>query len=352
VYERKRAVLDDKLSIFREAILKKLAIFIIVAALAAGFIFIPQKLASGNAAVPGPGPGPGGPGGGGGPGGRQTQERNTVFAVRTAIAERRTLQAYIEVNGNIVSEKQVAVVPDAAGKLVSMKAGLGSAVQKGALVAEVDPSRPGTAYALSPVYAPISGAVVSNPLTIGSTVSTATTLLTLAAAGSTEIEAAIPEREVGQLRTGLRAEVFLEAFPGEVFAAEVIRLSPVLDPDSRTKQIILRFLRADSRINPGMFARIKLNTRTYQQVVSVPEDAIVENRGTTVVYTVVSVVSSGAAETVPEETTRVTMREIETGVSVDGEVEIKRGLDSGEAVVIQGQQFLTDGAAVRVIGNR
>jgi multidrug efflux pump subunit AcrA (membrane-fusion protein) len=311
-----------------------LIILIIVAALAAGFIFIPQRLAGNNAAVPGPGGRPGGPGS---PGSR---DQNTVFAVRTANAERRTLQAYIEVNGDIVSEEQVAVVPDAAGKLVSMKVSLGSPVRKGALVAEVDPSRPGTSYSLRPVYAPVSGTVVSNPLSIGSTVSTGTTLLTLSAAGSVEIEAAIPEREVGQLRTGLRAEVFLEAFPGEVFAAEVIRLSPVLDPVSRTKQITLRFVREDPRINPGMFARIKLNTRTYQDVVSVPEEAIVENRGITVAYVI------------PEGTAQVSMREIEAGVSVDGEVEIKSGLGSGETVVIQGQQFLTDGAAVRVIGNQ
>ncbi|MDR2433792.1 MAG: efflux RND transporter periplasmic adaptor subunit [Treponema sp.] len=309
--------------------MKKLVILVIVAALAAAFIFIPPKLANTNTAGSGMGPGPGA---------SENQSRDTVFAVRTAHAERRTLQAYIEVNGNIVSEKQVAVVPDAAGKLVSMKVSLGSLVQKGALVAEVDPSRPGTVYSLSPVYAPISGTVVSHPLTAGSTVSTATTLVTLAAAGSVEIEAAIPEREVGQLRTGLRSDVFLEAFPGEVFAAEVIRLSPVVDPVSRTKQIILRFSREDPRINSGMFARIKLNTRTYQDVVSIPEDAVVENRGTTVVYVV-------SGET-------VRMREIETGVSVDGEVEIKSGLESGEAVVVQGQQFLTDGAAVRVIGSR
>ncbi|MDR1175179.1 MAG: efflux RND transporter periplasmic adaptor subunit [Treponema sp.] len=330
---------------------KKLILFILVAALAAGLVFIPQKLVNGSTAVPEPE----GPDMGGRPGSRQTQERNTVFAVRVSYAELRTLQAYIEVNGNIVSEKQVAVVPDAAGKLVSMKVGLGSPVQKGALVAEVDPSRPGADYSLSPVYAPISGTVVSNPLTIGSTVSTGVTLLTLVASGSTEVEAAIPEREVGQLRAGLRADISLEAFPGEVFAAEVIRLSPIVDPVSRTKQIILRFIHEDPRINPGMFARIKLNTRTYEQVLSIPEDAIVENRGAKIVY----VVSNGSVQggnepggAMPEETARVSMKKIEAGVSVDGEVEIKSGLVSGEAVVIQGQQFLSDGAAVRVIGSR
>jgi multidrug efflux pump subunit AcrA (membrane-fusion protein) len=332
MYERKHPASRIASPVFREAVLKKVILFIVVAALAAGFIFIPQRLAGNNAAAPGPGMGrPGAPG---------NQGQDTVFAVRTANAERRTLQAYIEVNGDVVSQERVAVVPDAAGRLVSMKAHLGSPVQKGALVAEVDPSRPGTAYSLSPVYAPISGTVVSHPLTAGSTVSTVTTLLTLAAAGSVEIEAAIPEREVGQLRTGLRAEVFPEAFPGEVFTAELARLSPVLDPVSRTKQIVLRFIREDPRINPGMFVRIKLNTRTYPDAVSIPEEAIVENRGTAAVYVV------------PENAARVSMREIETGVSVDGEREIKSGLEPGEAVVVQGQQFLSDGAAVRVIGGR
>jgi hypothetical protein len=46
------------------------------------------------------------------------------------------------------------------------------------------------------------------------------------------------------------------------------------------------------------------------------------------------------------------MREVFTGVNVDREVEIINGLEPGEEVVVQGQQFLTDGAPVRVIGRR
>ena len=39
-------------------------------------------------------------------------------------------------------------------------------------------------------------------------------------------------------------------------------------------------------------------------------------------------------------------------VEIHGELKIKRGLNAGEKVVVQGQQFLTDGAAVRLLGNR
>jgi len=278
---------------------------------------------------------------------------SAVFTVRTEDAEIRTLEAYLEVNANIVSGHQVAVLPEANGRLVSMRVSLGSTVQRGALIAEVDPSRPGAEYSISAVYAPVSGMVVSSPQPVGSTVSTGTVLMTIAANNSIEIEAMIPEREVGQLRTGLKAEVRLEAFPGEIFNATLTQVSPVVDPASRTKKITMRFDRQtngliDPRINTGMFARVKLNTRIYENVISIPQEALVENRGKTVVY----VLTEQTRFENPDNAFAVELREVTIGVNVDREVEIKSGLHAGESVVVQGQQFLTDGALVRVIGRR
>jgi len=188
-------------------------------------------------------------------------------------------------------------------------------------------------------------------------VSTATPLFILAVNGSIEIEALIPEREVGQLQTGLSAEVRLEAFPGETFAARLTQLSPVVDPVSRTKRITLRFDHHDPRITPGMFARVRLNTRTYENVVSIPQEALVEHRGRTAVYVLYTAPQDGGSDReyyngAPAGTPRVELREVVSGVVVDREVEIRSGLKPGEAVVVQGQQFLTDGAPVRVIGRR
>jgi multidrug efflux pump subunit AcrA (membrane-fusion protein) len=322
--------------------MKKILVFLTVVLIAAGLILIPSQLAKRNTQQSFSGPGrPGGPNSG-----RPGMAGNsaTVFSVRTEDAEIRSLQAYIEVNGNIVSEQEITVVSEAAGKLVSIRVNLGSRIQRGALVAQVDPSRPGTMYSLSPVYAPVSGMVITSPIAEGSTVTTATPLFTVAVSDNVEIEANIPEREVGQLRTGLSAEVRLEAFPSEVFTAQLTQVSPIVDPASRTKKITLRLLNNDPRINPGMFARIKLNTRTYENVVSIPKEAIVEARGKTVVYVI-----QNAAD---NNTTNVSMREVEIGVNVDSELEIKNGLSAGEKVVVQGQQFLTDGAAVRLLGSR
>ena len=275
-----------------------------------------------------------------------------VFTVRTETAEVRTLQAQIAVNANIISGNQVVVLPETNGRLASMRIGLGDMVQRGQLLAEVDPSRPGAVFSMSPVNAPVSGRVITSPQTVGSLVSPSTPLMTLAVDGNIEIEALIPEREVGQLRTGLAAEISLEAFPGETFAARVTQISPVVDQVSRTMKITMRFDRNDERIRQGMFARVRLNTRTYQNVVSIPQDALIEHRGRTVVYVLNTNPSGDYFNGLSADTPRVELREVSVGVTVNREVEVRSGLEPGEVVVVQGQQLLTDGAPVRVIGRR
>ncbi|GHT87486.1 membrane protein [Spirochaetia bacterium] len=259
-----------------------------------------------------------------------------VFSVRVAEAENRTLEAYLEVNGNIVSEHQVSVFPETSGKLAGVYVALGSKVRKGQLIAELDPSRPGMVYSLNPVYAPITGTVCAVPLAVGSAVSPGNSVATIAVVENLEIEALIPEREVSRLGVNLKAQLSLQAFPGEIFEATVVRVAPVLDPASRTKKIVLRFDREDSRINAGMFARIKLNTRIYPDALTVPSEAVLNVYGVSAVY----VFEDG----------RVSLREVNAGVTIGRLTEVKAGLAPGEVIVVQGQQFLSDGAPVRLIG--
>ncbi|MDR2792629.1 MAG: efflux RND transporter periplasmic adaptor subunit [Treponema sp.] len=263
-----------------------------------------------------------------------------LLSVKTENAEKRTLRALLEVNGDIVSGQEADVFPDMPGKLIRVYVTLGSQVRRGDVIAKVDPSKPGTSYMSSPVYAPISGTVSKTPLSAGSTVSQGTSIATVSVISNLEITARIPEREIAGLGTGLKADVSLQAYPGEIFTAAVNHVSPVLDAASRTKLVTLSFDRNDSRINAGMFARIRINTRTYSDVLTVPAEAAVNKHGKITVY-VLRDTMAGLPYVEP--------RRVETGVSLDGWTEIRSGLDEGEAVVVQGQQLLDGGEAVRVI---
>jgi RND family efflux transporter MFP subunit len=192
----------------------------------------------------------------------------------------------------------------------------------------------------SPVRAPISGFVAGMPLPVGSTVDTSTCIAAIALSGSPEITARIPEREIAGLAAGLKAEVFLPAYPGETFSATVSRVAPVLDAASRTKLITLSFDREDSRINAGMFVRLRINTRVYDNVLTVPGEALVERRGGIAVFVLRDAAAGqGHAQ----------RRAVKTGVSLAGWTEITSGLDEGEKVIVQGQRLLAGGEAVRVI---
>jgi multidrug efflux pump subunit AcrA (membrane-fusion protein) len=308
----------------------------ITAILAAGLVFIPSILAE-DAAKPV----------------KVETEEAPIFSVKVTDAQKRTLRSYLEVNGDIVSDRQVKVFPETSGKLATVRVALGSVVRQGDLIAEVNPSRPGVQYSMSPVYAPISGTVSATPLAAGSTVSQGDSIATISVIENLQIEALIPEREVSQLKAGLTADVTLQAYPGETFTATVARVSPVLDPASRTKKIVLSFDKNDSRVNAGMFARISLVTGTYANIVTVPAGAVINHFGTQAVY----VLQNGVGG-LPH----ASLREVKTGVTIDtgangggtngaALTEIRTGIAAGEKVIIQGQQFITDGAPVRVIGS-
>jgi multidrug efflux pump subunit AcrA (membrane-fusion protein) len=266
----------------------------------------------------------------------------TAFSVRTQAVSRQTLNVFINVNGDIVCTQQTDVFPDVGGILVSVQATLGSYVSKGDVIAEVDPSRPGTTFLNSPVVAPISGIISKTPLSRGSTVGLNTSITAISLNQNLEINARIPEREIAGLRTGLVAEVSIQAYPGETFTATVNRVSPVVDSISRTKLINLRFNREDQRINSGMFARVKINTRSYPDVLAVPAEAVITSRGANVVYVV---------EFDEDQHPIAARREVNCGVSLQGWTEILTGLAEGETVIVQGQQLLSGGEALRIIGD-
>lgn len=270
--------------------------------------------------------------------GGRSRGGNTVFSVITQTVQKEVLHGYVIANGEIESQNSVNVYPDVAGKVIETNVMLGSSVKRGDIIAYVDPSAPGQYYKKSPVYAPISGSIISTPLKNGTTVSTNTTIAIVGDISNLQVTADIPERYVAVLKEGLKAEISVEAYPGVVFEATVSRVSPVVDTTSRTKEVVLHFNTRDERVNAGMFGKVKLYTQDYKDQVVMPSDALVQLNDENYAYVV-------------KEDSTVERRKVVTGNSVDGKIQITEGISEGEKVVIQGQTSLNDGSKIRDIGN-
>ena len=262
----------------------------------------------------------------------------SIPTVKTENATKKTLHDYVITNGEVESQSSIEVFPSMSGKIAAINVMLGSSVKKGDVIAKVDPSEPGTNYALSPVEAPISGSIVSSPLKIGTKVSTATAITMIGDIENLQVTASVPERYVAELKTGLKAEVYLEAYPGVVFTATVSRVSPVVDAATRTKEIILNFDKKDSRINAGMFAKVKLFISKYEGHIAIPKDAVVEQNENSYLYIV-------------NDDDTVSKRVVKLGKSVDGIIQVVDNVMPGERVVVDGMLAISDGVKVYDISN-
>ena len=303
-------------------------IVIVLLAVTAGGVFLINSSAKKKKTAAG---GAGGFGGFGG--GRAPQ---TATAVRTTVAKNQTITDFVYTNGEIETQKSIEVFPSIGGKVVEMHVSLGSSVKQGDVIAYIDPSEPGSYYAKSPVIAPIDGSIITSPVKIGQKVSMSSVITKIGDINNLQITAKVPERYVADIAIGQKAEITLQAYGEEKFIASVVRISPVVDPSTRTKEIILNFDKHYDKVNAGMFARVKLFTLDYGGYPVIAQDSFVENSDEYYLYIV-------------KEDSTVTKRKVVRGKNIDGYYQVIDGLAAGEVVVLEGMLSLYEGAKVRDI---
>jgi len=298
-------------------------------------------------------------------------QKQSVISVTTDVVTRRQIENYIKVNGNVVAETEISVYPDIAGKVSGIIVRVGEYVKKGQVVAMVDPSLPGSTYIESPVKATISGTVTDVVAELGESVTQSIPVVKIGSLDNLQVETFVPERFIGNMAIGKRAELSFDPYPEKTFEAKVVEMSPVLDAEARTLEVTLSFVDAENLVKAGMFAEIKLVTEVIKNAVAIPSDCVVRRDGKSVVFVLQSNVSEDGIElseqmqqegkTSPAENTpsggstqsfdypTVTQRAVKTGISVDGVTEIIEGLEPGETVVSRGQTLLENGSHVQVV---
>ena len=256
--------------------------------------------------------------------------------VRTATVGRLDLRAYIRTNGDVVDTTSMDVYPEVTGKITSIGTEVGQRVEKDAVLGKIDPSRPGMVYRETAVKAPVAGTVLAVNFTTGSSVSPQAVLFRMGLLGEPEVEVSVPERHIGKVGLGSKAEATFVAYPDILFEGEVVRLAPTLNPATRTMKVGIALTDPDSLVKPGMFPSVKLYTESITGALAIERPAIQYEGNQAYVFVIDS---RGVAR----------KRAVTIGLEVDDHAQILEGLAEGETLVTQGQSLLTDGSIVRVV---
>lgn len=170
-------------------------------------------------------------------------------------------------------------------------------------------------YDLTRVVAPFDGVVTGRSARVGRLVSQGDSLFHLTALGPVLASVRLPEASAFGVKVGTEAEVLGQR--RERARAKVVRASPVIDPASGTREVVLQLVAGD-RMPPGSSVTVRIGS-VLRQVVAVPREAIGE--GYALVW----------------DADRTSLRQVTVGGELPGEqVEVVSGLAAGEKVVRTG----------------
>ena len=185
------------------------------------------------------------------------------------------------------------------------------------------------------VRSPITGVVAERIVRLGDRIGPSTKLYSLVNMKSLISRAHIPGGELPNISVGQPARITTDLLPDDNFPGRIIRISPVVDPNSGTFRVTLAIDDADERLRPGMFVTTRIVTATHEEALLVPKRAVVYDDGHPHVF----VVQDSTARKI----------QLDVGFEDTENLEALSGVAQGDSIVVVGQNGLKDLARVRVI---
>lgn len=182
------------------------------------------------------------------------------------------------------------------------------------------------------VTAPDDGKIIKRDVHLGDVSAVGKAMFQMVRDGRLEVEALVPETDLGRVTPGMTAAVSSDARPDLKATGTVREVSPAVETASRQATVEIDLPR-DAAFQVGMFVRANVQLGTVPTL-AVPAAAVVAKESGSEVF----VLEEGKAKARP----------IVPGARADGWVAIASGLKPGEQVITAGVGFLKDGDKVDV----
>lgn len=185
------------------------------------------------------------------------------------------------------------------------------------------------------VRAPVSGFVTQRLIEVGDRVTANQHVYTVEDFSPLLIRVFVPAADIGKLKTGMTADVSSDTLSGRAFQGRIKLINPRIDVQSGTVKVTIEVNDASLTLKPGMFVEVNIITRSRDDALVIPRTAVVYQRDQVLVFRY----RDGKAVAAP----------VTVGVTEDDRVEIVKGIDEGETIIIQGAEVLKDGTEVSVL---
>jgi membrane fusion protein (multidrug efflux system) len=309
---------------------------------------------------------------------------SAAVVVDIIIAEKEAITNIIEANGTVIASEQVELRPEVSGRLTYLNLPEGKLISKGTVVARIndadlvaqnsktkalldlaektlerlqqlidingvnqadydaalnqvnslkaDMAYTQTLIDKTIVRAPFSGVAGLRQVSPGAYVTPATVIATLQQTSEVKVDFTLPEMYGSAIKTGAMIEVELDASTKERSKAVILATEPGANTDTRNLKV--RALLKGIQTNPGAFVKVYIDAGKERSSIKIPANCIIpDDKNSQVIL-----VKNGKADFI----------NIQTGIREANTVEVTKGINVGDSVVVTGVLFARPNAVLQV----
>lgn len=188
------------------------------------------------------------------------------------------------------------------------------------------------------IRAPFSGLLGIRQVDLGEYLAPGGQIVPLQSLDPIYVDYTLPERYLADLSEKQKIELTVQAYPDETYSGMIEALNPGVDPGTRSIHIRGVLDNPDRSLRPGMFAEVRTLLPRRDDILTLPQRAIIYAPYGDSVFLVVE----------KDDQKVVQRRQVETGEVRNGRVEIIKGLDAGDEVVSAGQVKLRNDQPIQI----
>jgi membrane fusion protein, multidrug efflux system len=122
--------------------------------------------------------------------------------------------------------------------------------------------------------APFAGIVGIRQVNLGQYLNTGDAVVTLQSFDPIYVNFSLPQQNLSQITVGQAVEITLDAYGDKLFTGKITAINSLVDQNSRNVQIQATLPNSDTKLRPGMYAKVKVVLPESQEVVAIPTSSI------------------------------------------------------------------------------
>ena len=313
------------------------------------------------------------------------QNQSPTPLVDVIVAESKSISNIVEVNGTVIANEFVELHPEVSGRITYLNVPEGKFISKGTLIARINDEDLQAQLQKSKVQldlakqtqerlqklldiggvnqadydaavnnvnsltadiqytqalidktfirAPFSGVVGLRQVSLGAFVSNANIVATMQQLDKLKVDFTVPESYSNIIKTGSVVKMQLDESDSNMHKATILAIEP--QANTLTRNVKARaILQDDTKANPGAFVKVYVSAAVDKKAIMVPTNCIIPSDKNKQLV----VVKDGNAK----------FTDIETGVRQESNVEVVKGIQPGDSVVVTGVLFARDKKPVKV----